>query len=161
MSQHRSHEERNLKHIAIWPREGYQATTAEDGRTHESFAKACDINNILAKYKKSGLVDHVQNRQGNYQDLSEPVDFETAMLIVTNAQTAFMELPSEIRSRFGNDPGSFLDYATNPDNEAGMRELGLLPRKTAEQNREPGTGESEAETTPAPAAPPVEPEPAA
>lgn len=127
MSMQRTGEEVKIRKTRSWPREGYISFQADDGRTHQNFAKECDINTILAKYKKTGLIDHVARHNGQYGDFTDPVDFETAMNLVVNAQEMFMELPADVRSQFGNDPGAFLNYATNPENASGMRDLGLLP----------------------------------
>jgi hypothetical protein len=47
------------------------------------------------------------------------------MDIVANADASFNELPAEIRAMFGNDAGEFFEFATNPENDAKMVELGL------------------------------------
>lgn len=96
-----------------------------DSMTEQSHAKECDMNHILRKYKKTGLVDHFARYQGNYTDVTGAVDFKTALDIVHAGQDAFDSLPSDIRSRFKNDPSSFLDFVSNPDNAQEMFDLGL------------------------------------
>ena len=101
--------------------------TDQDKRTHQSFAASADINNIMKRYERDGVIDHLNHYKGEYGDFTAVTDFHSAMNVVTNAQQMFMSLPAKIRGQFGNDPGAFLDYATDPENEDGMRELGLLP----------------------------------
>lgn len=101
--------------------------------TKQSFKDECDINTILKKYRKSGLLEHVSQYQGKYADLSEPTDYQTALNIVIQATAAFDSLPSNIRKRFANNPGAFLEFADNPDNQEEMIKLGLATRKPSEE----------------------------
>lgn len=118
-----------------------------ESRTHQSFQVESEINNIMAKYSRTGLIDHVNRYQGRYGDFTEGVaDFHTAMNIVTSAKQAFESLPANMRARFGNDPGAFVDFVSDPDNVDQMRTMGLLP-KEADALAEPGA--EPAEPTPA------------
>ena len=107
-----------------------------EGRTMQEFKDECDINNILKKYQRSGLVDHVREFEGRYGDFTAAVDYHEAMNITIQAQEMFMTLPSAIRARFENDPGEFLAFANNPENEDELREMGLLPSPAAAQAAE-------------------------
>lgn len=100
-------------------------------KTQQNFKKECDINNILKKYRKTGLLEHVNQYAGKYEDLSEPTDYQTALNIVISAQASFDSLPSDLRRKFDNDPGKFLDFATNPDNYESMKDLGLTKPQEA------------------------------
>ena len=53
-------------------------------------------------------------------------DLSDALIQIQEAQKEFLNIPSEIREKFKNDAGEFFKYASNPDNEQGMREMGLL-----------------------------------
>lgn len=100
----------------------------EQGRCHTEMAEACDINNIMAKYERGQLVDHVNKYEGQYGDFTEtPGDFHQAMNMTINAKEMFMTIPADIRKKFNNHPGEFLDFTQDPANEAAMREMGLLP----------------------------------
>lgn len=102
----------------------------ERGLTRQSFKNECDVNSIMAKYAKSGLVDHVSRVEGRYGDFtSAPSDYLEAMQTVIDAQHAFAGLPASIRKEFNNDPSDFLAFMSNPDNADRMRELKLLPVK--------------------------------
>jgi len=93
--------------------------------TKQSFAKECDINTILAKYAKTGLIDHVKTYQGYYGHLPNSVDFQANLNAVIAAQTAFDTLPAKIREKFVNDPAKFLAFVDDPDNAEEMVTLGL------------------------------------
>nr|WAE43905.1 MAG: internal scaffolding protein [Microviridae sp.] len=98
----------------------------DPSRTHQSFSAECNINNIIKKYKKSGVLTHVTSQVASYGDYSAVPDFHEAMNIVAKAQQDFDLLPALVRKRFANDPAQFLDAVGNPDNFDEMKELGLL-----------------------------------
>ena len=97
------------------------------GRTQQNFAKDCDINEIMKRYEKTGLVAHVNRFQGSYGDVTGALDFHSAQNAVIAATEAFMTLPARIRQKFANDPGAFLAFVEDPANEDKMRDMGLLP----------------------------------
>ena len=118
----------------------------EQGRTHQEMAEACDINKIMARYEKGQLISHVNTYEGRYGDFTEtPGDFHSAMNQTIAATEMFMTLPAAIRKKFNNDPGTFLDYTQDPENEASLREMGLLPPGEQETPKA-----SSAESEPAP-----------
>ena len=92
----------------------------------------CDINNILAHYAKTGLLTPVHQRPGMFVDVSEVGDYRQAIHNIRGAEELFMQLPSVVRGRFENDPGAFLDFASDPANTDEMIEMGLLPRPEEE-----------------------------
>lgn len=91
----------------------------------QAMAAECDINNIMGRYQKTGLLQHVNHMGGTYDALPDEIDYHTAMNQVIAAQDAFASLPSSIRNRFANDPAGFLAFVQNPDNLQEMREMGL------------------------------------
>lgn len=110
----------------------------EESRTKQEFAQECDINVIMKRYQRDGLLLHVNRFQGKYDDVTGAVSYHEAQNIMLAAQDAFMSLPSSVRTQFDNDPGKFLEFASDPGNKERMREMGLLkevPRE-AEQVRE-------------------------
>lgn len=119
--------------------------------TQQHSKNECDINQILKKYRKTGLLDHVNTYQGKYDDLSQPIDYQTALNVVINAKNSFDSLPSNIRKKFDNEPAKFLDFVGNPDNLDEMREMGLmqLPKDLGSFNPNKPT-EITDETPPAP-----------
>lgn len=102
------------------------------GRTKQSFKDQCDINFIMARYLKSGQVDHLATHGGQYGDIS-PLSFHEAMNICAKATEMFGDLSSDVRKRFANDPARFLEFVQKRDadgnlvNAAEMRLLGLAP----------------------------------
>lgn len=97
----------------------------DETRTVQSEAEACDINNIMKKYEKTGLIEHV-NAAGRYENLPQSVDFQEAINLVMEAEASFEGLPAAVRKEFENDPAKFLLFVEDPENVERMGELGLL-----------------------------------
>lgn len=116
--------------------------------TRQEMASECDINNIMKRYERTGILDHVARYQGRYEDVSDAADYMTALGIVADVHQAFLSLPASIRERFNNDPGEFLDFAQNPDNRPAMMEMGLLPRPKGEPDKPVITPEAKPEEKP-------------
>lgn len=91
----------------------------------QSFKDECDINTIMAKYIRSGVLDFVAKHEPRYGDCTGQ-DFQEAKLLVAGAMSMFQDLPAAVRARFDNDPGAFLDFIDDPDSREEARELGLL-----------------------------------
>lgn len=103
--------------------------------TKQSHAKECDINQIMLKWQKTGMIDHRNVYQGQYGDFTNtPDDYHESMNAVISANEMFESLPAKIRLRFGNDPGQFLDFVGDPENADEMIKLGLA---TARQIDDP------------------------
>lgn len=93
--------------------------------TKQSFKEECDINTIMAKYRSTGLVDHVAAHQGRYDNLPDETDYHANLNSVMEAQETFDSLPAKIRARFDNDPSKFLGFVLNPENQTEIDEMGL------------------------------------
>lgn len=107
-------------------RKRYPIVFDQPSLTKQSFKDECDVNFILAKYERTGLVDHISRFQGDYSDVTDTVDLHTALNIVRDANDAFASLPSNIRKRFNNDPAHFMDFVSDPENRDEMISLGLI-----------------------------------
>jgi len=112
----------------------------QTSRTKQSFAEESEINNILARYEKTGVIEHVKNH-GGYADMPSGLDYHEALQMTIDAQTAFEDLPAQIRREFDNDPYKFLEFVENSDNVERMAELGLI-------ELDPDTSEAEVNTAP-------------
>lgn len=112
------------------------------GRTKQAFKKECDVNTIMAKYKKTGLLPRLISREPRYGDFSAAVDYQAAMNTVIFAQEQFAALPAKVRGRFGNDPRQFLEFAENPENAEEMRKMGLMkPQEAPQPATEPASSQ--------------------
>ncbi|WNK14365.1 MAG: internal scaffolding protein [Microvirus sp.] len=84
----------------------------DDGRTHQEFALECDINRIMARYLKTGLVPMLSD-PGRYGDFSEAATFHEAHEVLNRASVQFASLPSGVREMFRNEPARFLEWVHN------------------------------------------------
>jgi len=118
--------------------------------TKQSFKDECDINKIMARYVKTGVVEHINNHAPNY-GFATANDFRESLELIAQARSTFADLPAEIRKKFDNDPSNFLGFVEDPNNRSELALMGLLnDEATAE----------EAALVAAAAEPPVPPHPA-
>lgn len=101
-----------------------QATVGQS-KTHQSFKDQCDINRIMAKAAKTGLIPSTQ-REPVYGDFASMPDFQEAQNIVLRSQQQFAALDAKVRAKFNNDPAKFLEWASDGSNAEEMATLGLL-----------------------------------
>lgn len=85
----------------------------------------CDINKIIGRYDRHGVLNTVNEAKKWYGDFTEVNEFQQAQELVAKGKTYFEELPSEVRNKFRNDPGNFLEFASDPRNNKEMVKLGL------------------------------------
>ncbi len=122
---------------AYGPKQRQTITFPETGRTKISMQAECDINNIMKKYQKTGVLDFVNTHQAQYGDATG-IDFQNAMQRVAKSREMFADLPSSIRKRFDNDPAQFLDFVNDANNAEEARKMGLIrDRRVAKAPKEP------------------------
>lgn len=95
-----------------------------DGLTKQNHKDECDVNLILSKYQKTGVLQHRQQFEPQYDDATG-YDFQDAMNLVISSQNMFNELPSSMRKKFENNPVKFMNFVNNPENQDQMIEMGL------------------------------------
>lgn len=100
-------------------------TFTGQGRTKQSFKEECDINNLMAKYLRTGRMEHVNQALPRFECVSGH-DFQSAQNLIANAASMFEDIPSTIRARFDNDPGKLLDWVHDPKNAQEATALGFL-----------------------------------
>lgn len=119
------------------PKDGVKYDESE-GRTLQQFKDECDINLTVKKYGDPNAfiqAMRIQNAIANqtskpmYGDFSELPDLQEAMNAVREAEAMFMDLPAEVRERFGNDPVKLIQFVQNPDNLDEAEKLGLVPKR--------------------------------
>ncbi len=115
-------------------------------RTKQSFREESEISNILSRYVRTGVADHMNAHEGEY-GFASSLDFHQAMNLVTKADQMFEALPAVLRKRFNGAPGEFLDFVQNPENQEEMIKLGLANRKAGVE-REPVVADPVAESAP-------------
>lgn len=132
-----------------------------ESRVKQAFKDECDINRIMAKYQKTGLIDHVRENKGNYEDYTNvPESYHEACTQVIAAEEMFMTIPSSIRAKFANDPGQFLAFVEDEKNYDALVEMGLTIKPSTLIPQEAPKEASEApQAVPSPDGPPTPPRP--
>lgn len=109
----------------------------------------CDINVIVKKYLRTGELPAA--RQAIYADISSMGNLQDALHMVDAAESAFMELPADVRRYFDNDPVKLVAFAQDPRNQAKAVELGLATWR--EKDAPPASQKAPAGADPAPSQP--------
>lgn len=114
--------------------------------TIQADAHDLDINNIMARYLKTGLVPATR-AQAFFGDASALPDFQEAQQIIIDANLAFENLPAKVRDRFLNDPARFLEFMGDTANRQEAFDLGLMeafepPAAVAERPQEAGVAKA-------------------
>lgn len=95
--------------------------------TKQAFQEECDINVIVRRFGLTGQLP-VGVRMPQFGDFSEVTDFHEALNAVRVAEESFLAMPAEVRARFGNDPGQFVDFVADDRNRDEAVKLGLVER---------------------------------
>lgn len=103
----------------------------EDGNpiyfTEQAHRERCDINSILNKYDKNGLITHISKFEAEFGDTTG-VEFKAMQDKVSAARSSFARLPSKIRKEFENSPMKLLSFMDDPNNREKAINLGLIKR---------------------------------
>lgn len=101
----------------------------EDGSimytTEQHHKDECDVNKIVRKYDKTGLLQHVTRIEAQYGDVSG-VEYKRMQDQIKSAQSEFMLLPAKIRKRFGNNFMNLIEFMDDATNRDEAIELGLI-----------------------------------
>jgi phage internal scaffolding protein len=116
------------------------ALSCEDPSLAQQHARdESDINTIVKRFGLTGeLPSNV--RTPTYGDFSDAMDYHTSLNAVRAADAAFMQLPADIRTRFNNDAGAFVDFVSDDNNRAEAEKLGLVPATLVAPNLAPDQG---------------------
>lgn len=108
-----------------------QLTCLDPSKTKQSFKDECDVNRIMAKWRKTGELNHLTEREPTYGDFTNATDYLAARQAVIDAQADFNSLSASIRDRMGNDPGVLLSFLADPANVEEGIALGLIEKPAA------------------------------
>jgi len=111
--------------------------------TRQSEAAKTDINNIMKKYKRDGVLTHVRNSIGEYLDVSNISDLSSAIDVVKRARESFDSYPSDLRAKFDNNPIKMIDFLKDSKNDEEAIKLGLKKKPASIPTETPLTGGQE------------------
>ena len=97
----------------------------EDSLAQQHQKDESDINTIVRRF---GLTGELPSgvRVPEYGDFTAASDYHTSLNAVLAANQAFASLPADIRTRFNNDPGAFVDFCSDDKNRDEAKKLGLI-----------------------------------
>lgn len=98
-------------------------------RTKQGPAAECEINKIMAKYHKTGLITHVNTRTGVFMDCSNIGSYQECVERIQNANDAFYTLPATMRERFDNNPGKLIEFLQDSKNVDEAVKLGIVQKR--------------------------------
>lgn len=84
-----------------------------------------DINTIVKRFGLTGQLP-VGVRAPTYGDFDGISDFHEAANAIAESYEAFDQMPAEVRRRFDNDPGKFVDFCSDDSNREEAIKLGLI-----------------------------------
>lgn len=96
--------------------------------TNQSDKESSDINIIMKRYEKTGLITDLltgQRRTPQYGDFSNVGDFHQLQNTLARTREAFDALPASVRNQFQNDPANLIDFLADSNNDAEAVKLGL------------------------------------
>lgn len=102
---------------------------SQDGMTQQNFKEQCNINTIVEKARRTGLLNHLNNRVPQYADVSNIPSYQEALAVVIQAENAFLSLDARTRERFANDPEKMVEFLQDEDNYDEAVKLGLIEVK--------------------------------
>lgn len=97
-------------------------------KTNQSDKDSTDINKIMKRYEKSGLITDLITgvpRTPNYGDFTGIPDYHTLQSTLARTRQAFEALPADTRTRFGNDPHNLVNFLADPKNDGEAVDLNL------------------------------------
>lgn len=118
------------------------------GRTKQSFREECDVNNVVAKYKRTGQLPALVKSNPAYGDFASVPSFQEALETVRKAESTFAALPAAVRQECFNDPATFLQRVRDPE-WAQKHKLALPPQAKPIDASEPAKGAGKASKKPA------------
>lgn len=134
----------------------------DHGRTKQAFKDTTDINKIMDRARKTGVISHVGKYGAEYGDFSDIPDLMEAQKRLIRANEIFADLPGEVRREFDQDSAKFFAWVNDPANadkvEAKLSDVARrgnqLPVVRGNSNAAVGGGsepQANVSTTPVPA----------
>lgn len=110
------------------------------GKTQPHHAEEVDINNIVARFNRTGELPTRSNEPPQYLDLLlAPKSLQEAQERLIAARENFAKLPSAVRAEFRNSPVEFYDRVTRKDTHAMrvLQENGMMAPPREEKTQKP------------------------
>nr|QJA43248.1 MAG: internal scaffolding protein [Microvirus sp.] len=123
----------------------------------QSEAEEADINTLVKRFGLTGQMPTAV-RVPEYGDFDSVSNYHEAMSVIADANSAFMEFPADVRARFDNDPGKFVDFVSDERNTNEAIDLGIaLPRAAELASAAPPAADARSAAAPAASGAPASP----
>lgn len=100
--------------------------------TKQSFKDEVNINSIIGKYARTGMITHVNKKQPFYGDVSSIQSYQDSLNVVVRGRELFDSMSSTVRARFSNDVNKMIEFLSDEGNLDEAVKLGIcLPRNKA------------------------------
>lgn len=119
----------------------------EETLTQQHFAAECDFNNVMEKWRTSGLLTHENTKTPVYADTTNALDYQSSLDLIRSSQEMFDDLPARIRDRFDNDPAKLLAFVSDEKNRDEAIKLGLIEKPLVVETSEALKATNEVSTT--------------
>lgn len=104
-------------------------------KVQQQFKDETNVSNIVKRFNRTGQLPRGRNDTGQYIDISNVGDYTEMFNRVQKVQKAFMKIPSDIRTRFRNNPQNLIDFLGDENNREEAQELGLIPKPPKETKK--------------------------
>lgn len=94
--------------------------------TQQHHLDEVNINKIIARFNKTGVLGDGTLRTPQYADVSLFGDFSEAQQKIAEGRAAFAALPVSVKKLAGNDPTRLWEVLVDPDNRKILEEAGVL-----------------------------------
>lgn len=99
---------------------------ADEGRTKQEFLADCDLNRIVERYRRTGVLpESVRANAMRFGDFSSLPTLAEAQEKIHVANELFLALPSRVRDRYNNDPAAFFADSQTPEGRELFVTLGI------------------------------------
>jgi len=121
------------KHIKPCPktysfnkRRRVQFATVGESMTKQEYGDETNINTIVERWAKTGLLTSMNTGTPLYADVSEVPDFRGSLDVIRKTQEAFDSLPPKLREKFNNSAEQLIDFISKAENRQEAVKLGLI-----------------------------------
>lgn len=103
---------------------------------HQEFRDECDINNVVARYLKTGIPPVTREAFARYGDFSQVPDCQEMLVRTAAAREAFASLDARTREAFDNQPEKLIAAINDPKQAQRLVDLGLASIREPEPSKE-------------------------
>ncbi len=120
------------------------------GRTRQDQKDSCDLNLMMRKYLKQGVLPRLNTKTPVYDDFSTALSYHESLDRIKRADILFAALPAQLRASCENDPAQLIAYVEGGEHIDELVDLGVM--EAPEGWKPPGQRMKEEEVTETPAA---------